>query len=244
VGLSPPDRYRKMARCLERGHTVALNRVCCIRSSQMNEQLLFFTGMALLVMAPGPDFMNVVGQSLRGDLRTGVMSAIGVGAGLCIHVSAAILGLSAVLMSSAFAYEVLRWVGAAYLVYIGVRSLLSRSKIEPADFPTGQSSDRRLDRAFRRGFLVNVLNPKVAITFMAFMPQFIHPEKGQVWLQFLLLGIVTIIFACSWFPCVATVVYFAGAKIRGNKTFWWIQEKVTGCILVAFGLRLALEERK
>jgi threonine/homoserine/homoserine lactone efflux protein len=151
---------------------------------------------------------------------------------VCVHVSAAILGLSAVLMSSAFAYEVLRWMGTAYLVYLGVRSLLSRSKFEPANFPTGASGGRRLDTAFRRGFLVNVLNPKVAITFMAFMPQFIHPEKGQVWLQFLLLGIVTIIFACSWFSCVATAVHFAGAKIRGNKTFWWIQEKVTGCILV------------
>ncbi|HZC36138.1 MAG TPA: LysE family translocator [Chthoniobacterales bacterium] len=210
----------------------------------MNEQPLFFTGMALLVMAPGPDFMNVMSQSLRGDLRIGLMSAVGVGAGLCVHVSAAILGLLAVLIPSALAYEVLRWVGAAYLVYLGVRSLLCRSKIEPTGFATGVSSDRHLDRAFRTGFLVNVLNPKVAITFMAFMPQFVHPEKGQVWLQFLLLGIATIIFACSWFSCVAMAVHFAGAKIRRNKTFWRIQEKVTGCILVAFGLRLALEERR
>src|ERR1700704_167482 len=77
----------------------------------MNEYLLFFIGMALMVMAPGPDFMNVVGQSLCGNLRAGVMSAVGVGAGLCVHVSAAILGLSAILLSSAFAYEAVRWVG-------------------------------------------------------------------------------------------------------------------------------------
>jgi len=78
---------------------------------------------------------------------------------------------------------------------------------------------------------------------MAFMPQFVHPEKGQVWLQFLLLGIVTIIFACTWFSCVATAIHFAGSRIRESKTFWWIQEKVTGCILVALGLRLAVEKR-
>jgi RhtB (resistance to homoserine/threonine) family protein len=209
----------------------------------MNEYLLFFIGMALMVMAPGPDFMNVVGQSLRGSLRTGVMSAVGVGAGLCVHVSAAILGLSAILLSSAFAYEAVRWVGAAYLIYLGVRALLSRSSSEPVEISVRISDKRRTDRAFRRGFLVNVLNPKAAITFMAFMPQFVHPEKGQVWLQFLLLGIVTIIFACTWFSCVATAIHFARSRIRENKTFWWIQEKVTGCILVAPGLRLAVEKR-
>ncbi len=196
-----------------------------------------------MVMAPGPDFMNVVGQSLRGNLRTGVMSAVGVGAGLCVHVSAAILGLSAILVSSAFAYEAVRWVGAGYLIYLGIRALLSRSSSEPVDISGRISDKRRTDRAFRRGFLVNVLNPKAAITFMAFMPQFVHPEKGQVWLQFLLLGIVTIIFACTWFSCVATAIHFAGSRIRESKTFWWIQEKVTGCILVALGLRLAVEKR-
>ena len=209
----------------------------------MNEYLLFFVGMAVMVMAPGPDFMNVVSQSLRGNLRTGVMSAVGVGAGLCVHVSAAILGLSAILLSSAFAYEAVRWVGAAYLIYLGVRALLSRSSGQPVEMSARISDKQRTDRAFRRGFLVNVLNPKAAITFMAFMPQFVHPEKGQVWLQLLLLGIATIFFACTWFSCVATAIHFAGSRIRENKTFWWIQEKVTGCILVALGLRLAVEKR-
>jgi threonine/homoserine/homoserine lactone efflux protein len=209
----------------------------------MNEQLLFFTGMALLVMAPGPDFMNVVGQSLRGNLRTGVMSAVGVGAGLCVHVTAAILGLSAILLSSAFAYEIIRWLGAAYLIYLGARSLLSRFQIDATNLSAPLSDDRRSDQVFRRGFLINVLNPKVAITFMAFMPQFVHPEKGQVWLQFLLLGIVTTLFACAWFSCVAAAIHFAGSKIRENKTFWRIQEKVTGCILIGLRLRLALEKR-
>src|SRR5262249_23215661 len=81
------------------------------------------------------------------------------------------------------------------------------------------------------------------ITFMAFMPQFVHPEKGQVWLQFLMLGVITIIFACAWFCCVAAAVLLAGPKIRENRTFWQMQEKVTGCILVALGLRLALKKR-
>lgn len=196
-----------------------------------------------MVMAPGPDFMNVVGQSLRGNLRIGMMSAVGVGAGLCVHISAAIQGLSAILLSSAFAYEAVRWVGAAYLIYLGARALLSRSTSEPVNISARISDRPSTDRAFRRGFLVNVLNPKVAITFMAFMPQFVHPQKGQVWLQFLLLGIATIIFACTWFSCVATAVHFAGSRIRENKTFWWIQEKMTGCILVALGLRLAVEKR-
>jgi RhtB (resistance to homoserine/threonine) family protein len=209
----------------------------------MNAYLLFFIGMALMVIAPGPDFMNVVGQSLRGNFRNGVMSAVGVGAGLCVHVTAAILGLSAILLSSALAYEAVRWAGAAYLIYLGIRSLFSRSDSEPSNVSVATLNNRPVDRAFRRGFLVNVLNPKVAITFMAFMPQFVHPEKGQVWLQFLILGIITIIFACAWFCCVPTAVHFAGSKIRENKTYWQVQKKVTGCILVALGLRLALEKR-
>jgi threonine/homoserine/homoserine lactone efflux protein len=209
----------------------------------MNEQLLFFTGMALLVMTPGPDFMNAVGQSLRGDLQTGVMSAAGIGAGLCVHVTAAILGSSAILLSSAFAYETVRWLGAAYLVYLGGRSLLARSRIDAIALAAPSSEAGRSDKAFRRGFPVNVLNPKAAITFVAFMPQFVHPEKGQVWLQFLLLGIVTILFACTWFSLVAATIHFAGGRIRENRMFWWIQEKVTGCILIALGLRLAFEKR-
>jgi hypothetical protein len=122
--------FWSLAPVVSDGPTIAPRRVCCIRIYQMNEYLLFFIGMALMVMAPGPDFMNVVGQSLRGNLRTGVMSAIGAGAGLCVHVSAAILGLSAILLSSAFAYEAVRWVGAAYLIYLGIRALLSRSRNE------------------------------------------------------------------------------------------------------------------
>ena len=78
---------------------------------------------------------------------------------------------------------------------------------------------------------------------MAFIPQFVHPEKGQVWLQFLMLGVITIVFACGWFCSVAAAVHFAGSKIRENRTLWQIQEKVTGCILVVLGLRLALEKR-
>ena len=109
----------------------------------MNEYLLFFAGMVLLVMAPGPDFMNVVGQSLRGSFRTGVMSAFGVGAGLCVHVTAAILGLSAILLSSAFAYEAVRWTGAAYLIYLGIRSLFSRSSRESVGKACALESETR-----------------------------------------------------------------------------------------------------
>ena len=160
-----------------------------------------------------------------------------------INVTAAILGLSAILLSSALAYEAVRWVGAAYLIFLGIHSLFSRSSSESTNVSDHALSNTPINRAFRKGFLVNVLNPKAAITFMAFMPQFVHPEKGQVWLQFLMLGLITIIFASAWFCCVAAAVHFAGSKIRERRMFWQIQQKVTGCILVALGLRLALEKR-
>jgi threonine/homoserine/homoserine lactone efflux protein len=117
----------------------------------MYQYLLFFIGMALLVIAPGPDFMNVVGQSLRGSFRNGLMSAVGVGAGLCVHVTAAILGLSAILLSSALAYEAVRWAGAAYLVFLGIRSLFSRSSGESTNVSDRTLSNRPINRAFRKG---------------------------------------------------------------------------------------------
>ena len=132
-----------------------------------------------MVMAPGPDFMNVVGQSLRGSFRNGLMSAVGVVAGSCVHVTAAIVGLSAILLSSALAYEAVRWTGAAYLIFLGIRSLFSRSSGESTNVSDHALSNRPINRAFRKGFLVNILNPKAAITFMAFMPQFVHPEKAR-----------------------------------------------------------------
>jgi threonine/homoserine/homoserine lactone efflux protein len=134
------------------------------------------------------------------------------------------------------------FISAGYLIYLGVRSFISRSHINSVDFSL-RADDRSVDQAFRRGFLVNVLNPKAAITFMAFMPQFVHPEKGQVWLQFLMLGLMTSAFAWTWFSSVAITIHFVGTRIRENKVFWWIQERITGCILITLGLRLALERR-
>src|SRR5215469_17688940 len=126
----------------------------------MNQYLLFFIGMALMVMAPGPDFMNVVGQSPGGSFRNGLMSAVGVGAGSCVHVTAAILGLSAILLSSALAYEAVRWAGVAYLIFLGIRSLFSRLSGGSTRVSGHTLSHSPIDRAFRKGFLVNISTRK------------------------------------------------------------------------------------
>jgi threonine/homoserine/homoserine lactone efflux protein len=166
------------SKCISRTRRRAVGSlVPRIGNHQMNQYLLFFIGMAPMVMVPGPDFMNVVRQSLRGSFRNGLMSAA---AGSCGHVTAAILGLSAILLSSTIAYEAVRWAGAAYLIFLGIRSLFSRSSGELTRVSGHTLSNRPINRAFRKAFLINVLNPKAALTFMAFMPQFVHPEKGRV----------------------------------------------------------------
>lgn len=162
--------------------------------------LVFAAASALLVLIPGPAVIYIVTRSVRHGRAAGLVSAAGIEVGGLVHVAAATVGLSAVLASSATAFNVVRYAGAAYLIYLGVRALLDRNPGREA--PSGAPNGPDLGRVFWQGVVVNVLNPKTALFFLAFLPQFIDPGRGSVALQAGLLGIcfITVAFILdgSW----------------------------------------------
>ncbi|HZZ86077.1 MAG TPA: LysE family translocator [Anaeromyxobacteraceae bacterium] len=163
--------------------------------------LLFSLAAGALIVVPGPAVTYIVARSLQQGRRAGLVSAMGIATGGLVHV-AAVLGLSALLASSAVAFAAVRWGGAAYLVYLGVRAWLAR----PGPDATPPPAPAR--RLFAQGFLVNLLNPKTAIFFLAFLPQFADPARGQVPLQILFLG--------AWFVALAVASDCTYALLAGT----------------------------
>jgi threonine/homoserine/homoserine lactone efflux protein len=145
---------------------------------------LFAVAAGALIVTPGPAVLFIVARTLHQGRRAGVVSALGVATGGLVHVAGAVLGFSALLASSAAAFQVVKWGGAAYLVWLGVKTL--RAKDAPADGPAPAPAP--LPRIYAQGVLVNVLNPKVALFFLAFLPQFVDPGRGSVATQMVVLG--------------------------------------------------------
>ncbi len=151
--------------------------------------LVVFAGAALaLLVVPGPAVLYIVTQSIEHGRRAGLVSMLGIQTGGLVHVAAASVGLSALLLSSTVAFNVVKFAGAAYLIFLGLRKLLGRDRFDP----TGERPPRRLDRLFAQGVVVNILNPKTALFFFAFLPQFVEVEAGSVGLQIAVLGVIFI----------------------------------------------------
>jgi threonine/homoserine/homoserine lactone efflux protein len=197
---------------------------------------LFIATAILLIITPGQDTFFILGRSLSGGRAAGIAAALGVTAGTVVHTFAAALGLSALLATSPNAFMAVKFAGAAYLLFIGVRALLSRDSGLPADAPddgAGQWS------AFRQGVLTNVLNPKVALFFLALMPQFIDAGSTHKVAAFLALGFTFMALGVVW--CVVLAV--AAAKLRGailrRPSMAALLNKIAGAMFIALGLRLA-----
>lgn len=178
---------------------------------------VFLTASFVLLVIPGPAVIFIVGTSLRDGRAGGVVSALGIASGGLVHVAAAVLGLSALLASSATAYQVVRWLGAAYLVYLGIRAWMNAGNRKsdaklPGRQPFGQT--------FRQGFVVNVLNPKPALFFMAFLPQFADPAAGSVALQFLVLALM--------FEALGIITDTTYALAAGTLRNWLIRGRGAG----------------
>src|ERR671915_1647866 len=168
--------------------------------------LLFAGSAATLVLIPGPNLVYIVTRSVEAGRRTGLASVAGVEAGTLIHVAAAAFGLSALLASSAVAFEVVKYAGVAYLVYLGVRALRSGKAPEAQVEPAG------MRRTVAEGVLVNVLNPKVSLFFLAFLPQFVDPDKGSAVTQILALGVVFMAIAAT-----LDLLFVLAAKLVGER---------------------------
>jgi threonine/homoserine/homoserine lactone efflux protein len=203
--------------------------------------LLVFVGAGLLLnVTPGPDVLYIVGRSLAQGRIAGLVSVLGISAGCLVHVAAAALGLSALMLALPLAYETVQYAGAAYLVWLGVRALASTS----SPLQMRQVEPEPLGRIFQQGVLTNVLNPKVALFFLAFLPQFTDPARGPLSLQITLLGLIFV--TNGTLVCVA---YALGAswlgewlKTRYDVTMWL--NKAMGALFVGLGLRLAFGGRR
>jgi threonine/homoserine/homoserine lactone efflux protein len=200
----------------------------------------FFTAAVLLNLSPGPDIAFILGQTLRGGRRAGFSAMFGIWTGAFGHVIMAALGLSAVLVASATAFTVVKWAGAAYLVWLGVSALRSQGGRFVAE--SGRVSSRLLP-VFRQGVLVALLNPKVAVFFLAFLPQFVAPGAGPVWAQMLLHGTLIIVVAAFIEPLLVLGGHRLGRALQANPRIGAWLERSLGALFIALGLRLALQER-
>jgi threonine/homoserine/homoserine lactone efflux protein len=195
-------------------------------------RLALFIGAALLLLVvPGPSVLYIVTQSVSHGRRAGIASVAGITTGTLVHIAAATVGLSALLASSAVAFDVVKYLGAAYLIVIGVRRLagLERAQEERA------RGTRDLGRLYRQGIVVNTLNPKTALFFLAFLPQFVDPSRGVAWVQVLLLGLL---FATLGFLSDGTWALVAGTlgdRLRRSRRFPAVQRYVSGSVLVGLG---------
>jgi len=207
----------------------------------VNDFLIFAFASLMLNITPGNDMLYVATRSTSQGIRAGVVSALGIAGGCLVHLLAAVIGLSAIIANSAIAFDIIKYTGAAYLVYLGVRSFLSKQN----KFNISNSVEKKpLSELFWQGVFTNVLNPKVALFFLAFLPQFIHPEKGNASMQILLLGL--------WFNFSGTIVNIIVAAMFGKLGNWladkqafmkW-QNKITGFLLVGLGIKVALSSRR
>jgi threonine/homoserine/homoserine lactone efflux protein len=199
--------------------------------------LLVFVGAALaLLLVPGPAVLYIVARSVHQGRGAGLASVLGIHVGTLVHIVAATVGLSAVVVSSATAFTVVKLLGAAYLVILGIRTLIGRN--EPAEVDALQARGRRRD--FAEGIVVNVLNPKTALFFLAFLPQFVDPESGSPALQILVLGVVFMLLGLVTDSVWALAAGTAGGWLRGHRGFLRAQRYVTGSVYLGLGVATAL----
>ena len=206
---------------------------------------LFIVSGLLLNITPGPDSLFIMARSASQGWRAGFVACWGIGTGVFVHVGAAALGLSALLATSAMAFTVVKVVGAAYLVWIGLGMLRQRATADAAGDPAITATPRAISygQIFRQGFLTNVLNPKVALFFLAFVPQFIAPDAASKPLAFVLLGAIFDFNGMLWCHALALFTAFASHKLRVGAAVARGLNRAIGAMFVALGVRLALATR-
>jgi threonine/homoserine/homoserine lactone efflux protein len=200
----------------------------------------FFTASIILLITPGPAVLYIVARSIDQGRLAGLVSVLGIAVGTLFHVTAAALGVSALLVASALAFNVVKYLGAVYLIYLGVRKLLERDTATPVDAPRPQ----KLSRIFTQGIIVNVLNPKTALFFFAFLPQFANPSGGPVPVQMLLLGLVFVTMAVCSDSMYALLAGTLGGWLKTSRVFLRGQRYVSGSIYITLGVATALSGAK
>jgi threonine/homoserine/homoserine lactone efflux protein len=204
--------------------------------------LLAFSAAAIaLIVVPGPAVLYIVGRSVSQGRAHGLMSALGVGAGVLVHTAAAALGISVIVARSALAFSTLKFAGAAYLVFLGIQKLRRRSSLSAATAADGPRLSLR--RTFGQGFVVNVLNPKTALFFLALLPQFVHPEHGATAPQIVVLGTLFALLALASDSTWAVVSSAVADKLRRNERALRSLDRSAGVVFIGLGLLAAAGHR-
>lgn len=192
-----------------------------------------------LFLIPGPAVLLVLSRTIQGGRRTGVLTGLGIAAGDFGHTLFAAVGLSAVLMTSALAFNAVKYVGAAYLIYLGIRAFLAKphNPALPAVAPIAPS------KAFLQAIPAELLNPKTALFFLAFMPQFVHPQRGSTFMQFAVLGLIFVVLSSLYTTLLALSIKPLGRLLARLSWLARWQGKIVGSIFIALGLKVATQQR-
>ena len=200
--------------------------------------LIFSAAALLLSITPGPDMLYIIARSVGQGRGAGLVSILGIYTGVVVHI--AVLGLSALLASSALAFSVVKYLGAAYLIYLGVRTLMgSREEVGKLELSRATSY-----KIFYQGMITNVLNPKIALFFLAFLPQFVNPESGAVGTQILLLGLLFVVNGALVDVAVALLAGALGNWLKAKTVFWQAQRWFTGTVFIALGIGTAFADTR
>ncbi|GHO97214.1 RhtB family transporter [Reticulibacter mediterranei] len=196
---------------------------------------LFLLAALGLLFIPGPAVLYVVTRSVDQGRNAGVVSAAGIGIADLVHTAAAAFGLSALLLTSALAFTVVKYLGAAYLIYLGIRTLLRRDTHQA----TSSTEQKSPSRMFFQGMMVELLNPKTALFFFAFLPQFVDPTRGAIAVQILLFGSLYVVLGLFSLSVYGLLAGTLAQWLKGNASFQKIQRYITGSIYIALGLTAA-----
>jgi len=200
----------------------------------------FFSAAVLLNLTPGPDIAFILGQTVKGGRKSGFAAMFGIWTGAFGHVGMAAAGLSVVIATSAVAFSMVKWAGAAYLIWLGIQALRSGGGKFIAE---GVTTNPKAFPIYKQGVMVGLLNPKVAIFFLAFLPQFVVEGAGPIGAQLFLHGFLIIVVAAIIEPPLVILGEKLTCRLRGNPRIGLWMDRSLGAIFVAFGIRLAMEQR-
>jgi threonine/homoserine/homoserine lactone efflux protein len=192
-----------------------------------------------LFLIPGPAVLLVLSRTVQGGRRTGIMTGLGIASGDFVHTVFAAAGLSAILMTSALAFTAVKLIGAAYLIYLGIRAILAKQG--NASLPKVPAVSAA--RAFLQAVPAEVLNPKTALFFLAFMPQFVHPERGSVFLQFAVLGLIFVALSSMYTTFIALLIRPLGRIVKHLSWIGRWQGKIIGTIFIGLGIKVATQHQ-
>lgn len=196
---------------------------------------MYLVSCIILSLIPGTDTMFILGQSIANDRKTGMFSVFGMGSGIIVHTMFVSLGLSVLLKNSPVAFNIVKILGSTYLIYMGIKSFISQKSVLSDDLKQTKGT---LRKAYIQGMITNVLNPKVALFFLAFLPQFVNPEKNYGVFTFILLGLTSFVCSTTW----GIFLSFSASKVaelfKKKKGFGKAVNKISGSIFIILGLNL------